>query len=144
MIETLIKFLRGLGEGKLMCSVFGGGHSAETLKNDVFSIEKHRTRAALERTSLQASIKHYVNLLQPLNYSTKLAPSWQRRPVQTYNKELRRLIQRASVVAQLSHHRRTPPLSTRAGSADGLMFQDVGWISQRFFTAHRSCFYYDM
>ena len=110
MIETLIKFLRGLGEGKLMCSVFGGGHSAENVENAVFSVEKHRTRAALERSSLQASLKHYVNLLQPLNYSTKLAPSWQRRPVQTYNKELHWLIQRASVVAQLSKHRRSPPL----------------------------------
>ena len=81
----------------------------------MFSIEKHRTRAALERSSLQASLKHYVNLLQPLNYSTKLAPSWPRRPVQTYNKELHWLIQRASVVAQLSKHRRTPPLARGPG-----------------------------
>ena len=85
---------------------------------------------------LQSSLKHHAHLLKPLNPSAKLAPAWARWPVQTYNKELRRLIQRSSVVAQLSHHRRTPPLSARAGSADGLMFLNVGWISQRFFAAH--------
>ena len=96
-----------------MCSVFGGGHSAENVENDVFSLE-NRTRAALwalcERSSLQASLKHYVNLLQPLNSSTKLAPAWPRRPVQRYKRELHWLIQRASVFAQLPMHRRTPLL----------------------------------
>ena len=81
-------------------------------KTSKMATQKHTaTRAALERPLLQASLKHYVNLLQPLNYSTKLAPSWPKRPVQTYNKELHWLIQRASVVAQLSKHCRSPPLS---------------------------------
>ncbi len=41
MIETPIKLLRGLGEGKLLCSVLAGGHSAENVENAVFSLEKH-------------------------------------------------------------------------------------------------------
>ena len=116
-----------------MCSEIGEGHSAENNEKGVFSSKG----TGLARLSLlQSSLKHHAHLLKPLNPSAKLAPAWARRLVQTYNKELRRLIQRASVVAQLSHHRRTPPLSASAGSADGLMFQDVGWISQRFFAAH--------
>ena len=54
-IETLIRFSRGLGKGKLMCSGFAEGHSAENVKA-MFSIKKHeleraaRRGGALERT----------------------------------------------------------------------------------------------
>ena len=53
-IETIINFFWRLGEGKLMCSGFGEGHSAENVEKAMFSIEKHELEArgaALDATS---------------------------------------------------------------------------------------------
>ena len=50
----MINFFRRLGEGKLMCSGFGEGHSAENVEKAMFSIEKHELEArgaALDATS---------------------------------------------------------------------------------------------
>ena len=74
---------------------------------------RHRKAAGLSRSSSQqlASLAPCSLLLQPLNASTKPAPAWPRRSVQTYKKELQWLIQRASIFAQLPMHRRTPLLA---------------------------------
>ena len=57
---------------------------------------------------------------------TKLAPAWARRPVQTYNKELRRLIQLDSVVVHLSKDRRTPLLREGPRGPTDSYIQNVG------------------
>ena len=47
-------FFWRLGEGELMCSGFGEGHSAENVEKAMFSIEKHELEArgaALDATS---------------------------------------------------------------------------------------------
>ena len=90
------------------CLGFEEGHSAENVEKAVPSPKSCR---ALEARRNKHKPQAPCSLLQPLNDSTKLAPAWPRRPVQTYKRELHWLIQRASVFAQLPMHRRTPLLA---------------------------------
>ena len=75
------------------------------------SVEKPTSRARLSscRRFKQASNTMLTCSNHLITAPNWTHPSWPRRPVQTYNKELHWLVQRASVVAQLSKHRRTPP-----------------------------------
>jgi len=94
-----------------MCSGFAEGHSAKTSKKPCFP-SSHRKAAGLSKLVATISKPQApCSLLQPLNASTKPAPAWPRRSVQTYKKELQWLIQRASIFAQLPMHRRTPLLA---------------------------------
>ena len=54
-IETIINLFRQLGEGKLMCSGFGKGHSAENVEKDMFSIEKHELKRAAAHSILAST-----------------------------------------------------------------------------------------
>ena len=88
MIETLINFFWRLGEGKLMCSGFGEGHSAENVEKPCFS-PKARDRARLSKlVATNSKPQAPCSLLQRLNPSAKPAPAWPRRPVLAYIKEL--------------------------------------------------------
>ena len=120
----------GLGAGKSMCSEFGEGHSAENVEKPCFS-PKARDRARLSKLVVTNSKPQApCSLLQRLNPSAKPAPAWPRRPVLAYIKELHWLIQRASVVAQLPKHRRTP-LQARGprGSTDSYFRTWAGFYS---------------
>jgi hypothetical protein len=101
----LVQFSKGLGFSKSMFSVSKVGHSAENVE---FAGSRRKSRSSEARASLQASLKHHCSLLQSLHSSSKRVPAWQRRTAHMYNKEPQWLIQRSSVVAQLSKHRRTP------------------------------------
>ena len=105
MIETLIKFLRGLGKGKLMCSGFAKGHSAKTSKKPCFP-SKART------WSWSALVTSKQHALSPSSPASTTQPQLLQVPglAQTYIMELRELFRLDSVAAQLIKHRRSPPL----------------------------------